>query len=119
LEPETISYFYAPPVQNLLKTYTVCEFIDYFNENSTSKLTAEQIEGLKFMAETAERGPEAMAYHQLYEMYYPKPDLSDVKKVPADIFHWKDSQGVDRNQKSKYKKPTSNQRDKGHFGGLI
>ena len=98
---------------------TVNEFIDYFNESSSSKLTSEQIDGLKFLAETAERGPEAMAYHQLYEMYYPKPDLPNVKKVPADIFHWKDSQGVDRNQKTEYKKPTNSQRDRGYFGGLF
>jgi hypothetical protein len=97
----------------------VCEFIDYFNESSSSKLTKDQIDGLKFMAETAERGVEAMAHHQLYEMYYPKPDLPNVKKVPADIFHWKDSQGVDRNQKSKYKKPTHTQKDRGYFGGLF
>jgi hypothetical protein len=97
----------------------VCEFIDYFNKSSSSELTAEQIDGLKFLAETAERGPEAMAYHQLYEQYFPKPDFSHIEKIPADIFHWQDSQGVDRNQKSKYKKPTHTQKDRGYFGGLF
>ena len=98
---------------------TVNEIIKYFDEHSSSKLSAEQVDGLKFLAETAERGPEAMAHHQLYEMYYPKPDLPNVKKVPADIFHWKDSQGVDRNQKSEYKKPINSHRDRGYFGGLF
>jgi hypothetical protein len=97
----------------------VNEIINYFKKNSSSELTTEQVDGLKFMAETAERGPEAMAYRQLYEMYYPKADFSHIEKIPADIFYWKDSQGIDQNQKSKYKKPTNNQRDKGHFGGLI
>ena len=39
---------------------TVNEIIKYFKDNSSSKLTIEQIEGLKFMAETAERGPEGL-----------------------------------------------------------
>jgi hypothetical protein len=97
----------------------VNEIIQYFNEHSSSKLTTEQIEGLKFMAETAQRGPQEMAYRQLYEQYFPKLDLSHIEKVPADIFHWKDSQGVDRNQTQKFKKPKHTQRDRGYFGGLF
>ena len=98
---------------------TVNEIINYFKKNSSSELTTEQVDGLKFMAETAERGPEAMAHRQLYEQYYPKPDFSHIEKISTDLFHWKDSQGVDRNQKSKYKKPTHTQKDRGHIGGLF
>jgi hypothetical protein len=32
LEPETISYFYAPPVQNLLKTYIRDRIVDEFSK---------------------------------------------------------------------------------------
>ncbi|UCE53865.1 MAG: hypothetical protein JSV31_00010 [Desulfobacterales bacterium] len=98
---------------------TVNAVINYFNESSNSKLTGEQIDGLKFLAETAERGPEAMAHRQLYESYFPKHDFSHIKKIPANIFNWKDSQGVDRNQNSEYKKPNHDPKDRGYYGGLV
>jgi hypothetical protein len=96
----------------------VNEIIKYFNEHSSSKMTAEQIDGLKFLVETAERGPQEMAHRQIFEQYFPKPDLSNVKKVPTDIFHWRDSQGLNRNKKHEYRKPSNGQIDRGLFGKL-
>jgi hypothetical protein len=99
---------------------TVDSVINFLKENMSREITDEEIDGLMFIAEFSERGPEAMAHHQLYEHYFPKePNLDHIQKVPAHMFNWCDSQGVSRNQKSEYKKSSHDPKDKGLFGGLV
>ena len=43
---------------------TVDSVINYLKENTSREVTDEEIDGLKFIAEFAERGPEEMAHHQ-------------------------------------------------------
>jgi hypothetical protein len=80
--------------------------LNYLNENTSREISGEEIDGLKFVAEFSERGPQKMASHQLFERYFAKePDFNHIQKVPLDIFHWRDSQNVNRTDKSKYIKP--------------
>ena len=98
---------------------TVDAVLNYFKENISREITAEEIDKLKFIAEVSERGPEAMMHHQLYEQYFPKElDFDHVKKVPTYIFNWRDSQGAIRNPKSEYKKSSHDPKDKGLCGKL-
>ena len=97
----------------------ISEAINDFQEKLQREFTDDELDKLMFLAELAERGPEGMEYRELYETYYPKKtNLLNVKKIPKDIFYWKDSQGIDRNLKSKYKKPTNSRNDRGLFGKL-
>jgi hypothetical protein len=99
---------------------TIESVLNYLKENTSRNISAEEIDGLKFIAEFSERGPQAMAYHQLYEQYFPKhPDFDHIEKVPADIFDWRDSQGVNRIHKPERKKSSHNHKDRGLYGGLI
>ena len=98
---------------------TIDAVLNYFKEYTSREITAEEIDKLKFIAEVSERGPEKMVHHQLYETYFPKePDFDYVKKIPACIFNWRDSQGAYRNQKSEYKKSSHDPKDKGLCGKL-
>lgn len=96
---------------------TIDAVLNHFKEKVSREITAEEIDGLKFVAEFSERGPQSMAYHQLYEQYFPKhPGYDHIEKVPTNIFNWCDSQGLNRTDESKYIK--SNYKDRGLCGKL-